>query len=156
MFHNIIQAQGSWSQVCELFQSWGGYHGQTMMKAIIRSLVFLHKGTCFLKYHISFPTLDGNLYQLLENWIIFPLFFFSISRKYVAGRNLACFFSFTWRLKLECSTTVDFFQYVNQITFVFTAVELIMMSKNVAGKYIILSYSLRVRQAHLFMSMIAP
>lgn len=49
-----------------------------------------------------------------------------------------------------------FFQYVNQITFVFTAVELIMMNKNVAGKYIILSYSLRVSQAHLFMSMIAP
>ena len=39
---------------------------------------------------------------------------------------------------------------------VFTAVELIMMNKNVAGKCIILSYSLRVRQAHLFMSMIAP
>lgn len=107
--------------------------------------------------HFRLLTPYGNLYQLLENSIIFPLFFFfSISRKYVAGRDLAFFFIFTWRLKLECSTTVDFFQYVNQITIVFIAVELIMMNKNVAGKYIILSYSLRVRQAHLLMSMIAP
>ena len=49
-----------------------------------------------------------------------------------------------------------FFSVCEPDNFVFTAVELIMMNKNVAGKYITLSYSLRVRQAYLFMSMIAP
>ena len=62
----------------------------------------------FFHFHVEVEAGVFNYSRFFS--VIFPLFFFSISRKYVPGRNLACFFIFTWRLKLECSTTVDFFQ----------------------------------------------
>ena len=47
----------------------------------------------FFHFHIEVEAGVFNYGRLFS--VIFPLFFFSISRKYVPGRNLACFFIFT-------------------------------------------------------------